>query len=1333
MSVPTWLPDGLYVLQRGIDMTLGPEKTLHCPAYNDSEFDFVLTTPTTETEEDFIQNDVEKCLVAHYFDGVDIFGYRFTWLYDHEGSTIDSITVRSFVSGKGRNVVQVNGTNYYGELTTDCHVAAWVETTWTTNPATGQPWTHDALFSDGAFVYAGIDLRALADQTYPSIAGSEGVPMPDHPDDPRIYINGSKLYTQEVTVRWGGASEETYYAYITISTEMADCGEFSIRALSRRWENQIGNGSPFSPSFWLAENHEIPADPDLVEDPFELSVELGAYATAFAKAGVSYHAYSLSWTPFAFFSIPFLKIGGVKYYSDYYRVGCQTATVATVAGQYAANQVTYSKFLTSSPGRIHFLRIYASGSGNVKVAIYSDSSGSPSSRLYTATAAVVAGWNDIEIGPLDVTQNTYYWLAFNSDSAIISYASSGGTEKHKSATYSSYAFPSTADSGLSSGTTLTLICCPIYLSSDVNVDARYTVNPVTGAAWSAGDLDGEEYGIECRRDTSTYPLTGSYAGNPYLNATYRTIAAVDSLWLILYNASNNWLQQVTGGHTNASRHTWRWVANNPQWYPYHGSNFVNLSGDMYYHESDASEPTRPLYFSQKDDLYKRYASDFCELPPSFSQVNGVTVAATIYGWTDAPDAYWRIFVWIAGTYYYSDSYSIFEGVQEFAWVNSPATGAAWTYDELQGARFGAEVNRVEKHDTVHFRLAYLDADIDYQEIAGPLQPTFVKVNIFEESVSHQKESQSPNLKAQELRFVLPAGGYLPERTEIAWVKDGALAFRGIVWRLVEHQSREVQVLAKSQQIILAYRHLPGFFYHARNTRFSSVYTLEDMFSDACPTYPCHQYWTMYDFPDAYLYRHWDDDSLMICGFIPLCQGVQLIEATETNLGIFFLLNSLMPYGSGTTRLSGVAPVARNRMKFLTNHDPSTVPYNRYNIDGGNMYYSGGGSICLPDDVGSVRRFREGSGTLAVDEYEEDGEDLLIGVNEGAYMVLFDHAYETFLRPGANDLSAKFLAVPYYFDGSFESTFSDFFQRMGQEIRFRNEWDGNIYMDAATEFAKDTHKKFVNGRRNCTVTKAQRDIRPNAVLGVGSIPLISTNWAPARTWLTEVLQVGDRDGQDLREWLDLKADDDDPIITIKALQPEWLLDDGDLIYAQADGYGLESVRVRKIVNQTNGCTITAGKRLIALSDKWGMWRNATGSKDTDHPIKNQEIAIEGPTGSQTFVVLAEDYLQGAWKCKVAVNWSLWTAGEGINVAAPAFMVLIVSLNGIVIPSGRLSAQGNSGGYEIDITDLCNVSTSSDTTNTISATLVNGLTVNASRGHKISGSIKQYRRLEAVLNA
>lgn len=1228
MSVPTWLPDGLYVLQRGIDMSLGAEKTMNCPAYNDSELDFVPSPPTAQVHHEFLLNDVKMCLAAHYFDGVDIIGFQSSFIYTVMGDPynyiVDDVTVSAFISGKGRPLIRVGDTNYFGELTTDCHVASWVDTVWTTNPATGQPWTRDALFSehwDLQLICAGIDLRALADQTYPDIQGSDGVRFVEHPDDPRVYIDGSKCYTLKVTVHyhaWEGMpiESEIIYPDATIDTGMAAGSgatglynwytwAYNVTALSCRWENQINNGNDFSSITWLAINNEILSNPAelLYEDPFDLSIVIPAWAGSFAKVILYYSPDSMSETPFPFYHRPFLKIGGVKYYAA------------------------------------------------------------------------------------------------------------------------------------------------AYTTSTSTVNATYAVNPATGQPWAAGDLAGAEFGAECHRDDSVYPMVGPYQGNVYLNAVHKTRAAIAGLYLWFYDSANNLLGQLNGGVTKASRHTWRMVANNPLWYPYNGSHYVNLCGDLYYHTEDQNlGPPGLMFFEAKTNLFQRYASDFCTLPPSFSQVNGVTVTAQIQGWTDAPDAYWRIFLWIAGDYYYSDSYAFnnypaWTAEEIFSWTTSPATGLPWTYDELQGARFGVEVVRIEKHDMVHFRLHYLDSDIAYQEIAGPLVPRYIKVSIDDESISLVKESQSPKFKAQELRFVLPAGGYLPERTEIAWVKDGALVFRGIVWRLVERLNREVQVLVKSQQIILAYRHIPSFFYHARNTRFSSVYTLADIFSDACPEYPNNSYWTNYECPDINFYIYWrtGGSDIAVAGMIPYIQGVQLLGATETNLGLFFVLNSLMAYGRGTTRLEGVATLARNRMKFLTNHDPSTVPYNLYSIDWGNRYYADRGSICTTDDVGSVRRFRKGDApqNLAVDEYLEDGEDLLIGVNEGAYLALFDHAYETFLRPGTNDLSTKFLAVPYTFDKSFETAFSDFFTRLGQEIRFRNEWDGYVYMDAATEFARDTGKRFIHNRRNCTVIKAQRNLRPNAVLGMGSIPLVSTDWTPAPRgmWLTEVLQVGDRDGQDLQEWLDLKIDDDDPLVTIKTPQQEWLLNEGDLIHAQAEDDALESLRIRKITTQVNGSQITAGKRLTSLSDKFGLWQNATGAKDTDHVIQNQEIDLGGPTGSQTFNVLAEEYKKGAWKCKVAVNWSLWTSGADVSVVLPAdfFMVLVVKLNGKVIPPGRMMAKDNSGGVVIDITDLCSVSASSDTQNTININLVNGLTVNATRGHKVDGSIKQYRRLEAVLNA
>ena len=109
------------------------------------------------------------------------------------------------------------------------------------------------------------------------------------------------------------------------------------------------------------------------------------------------------------------------------------------------------KFQAVAAGTLKSIRVYfAGGSGNVKVAIYSDSSGSPNALLASATAACSAGWNTISVSDVSIVSGTYYWLAHITDCGFLRAVSSGGVAKYKFTSYSKFSFPNPAGSGFSS-------------------------------------------------------------------------------------------------------------------------------------------------------------------------------------------------------------------------------------------------------------------------------------------------------------------------------------------------------------------------------------------------------------------------------------------------------------------------------------------------------------------------------------------------------------------------------------------------------------------------------------------------------------------------------------------------------------------------------------------------------------------------------------------------------------------------------------------------------------------------------------------------------------------
>lgn len=127
-------------------------------------------------------------------------------------------------------------------------------------------------------------------------------------------------------------------------------------------------------------------------------------------------------------------------------------------GSYEPKNYFYlQKFSANATGTLKSLRVKVTGSCNIKIAIYADSSGEPGSLLASAGAtACTSGWNTINVSDVSITSGTNYWIGFDSDTLLYGVAcvtnSSGKVVRSKSATYSTFTFPDPAGTGFSTTT-----------------------------------------------------------------------------------------------------------------------------------------------------------------------------------------------------------------------------------------------------------------------------------------------------------------------------------------------------------------------------------------------------------------------------------------------------------------------------------------------------------------------------------------------------------------------------------------------------------------------------------------------------------------------------------------------------------------------------------------------------------------------------------------------------------------------------------------------------------------------------------------------------------------
>jgi hypothetical protein len=133
-------------------------------------------------------------------------------------------------------------------------------------------------------------------------------------------------------------------------------------------------------------------------------------------------------------------------------IGADDATTGTNIG---TNNAVWNKWAAISTGSVTQIRVKCNNSGNVKVAIYTDSSGNPGALLNAVNAStpVSAGWNNISITATPVISGISYWLAYVEDSGCVAYQLATGVPRKFSTghTYSTFSWPSTAGTLMDAG------------------------------------------------------------------------------------------------------------------------------------------------------------------------------------------------------------------------------------------------------------------------------------------------------------------------------------------------------------------------------------------------------------------------------------------------------------------------------------------------------------------------------------------------------------------------------------------------------------------------------------------------------------------------------------------------------------------------------------------------------------------------------------------------------------------------------------------------------------------------------------------------------------------
>lgn len=477
----------------------------------------------------------------------------------------------------------------------------------------------------------------------------------------------------------------------------------------------------------------------------------------------------------------------------------------------------------------------------------------------------------------------------------------------------------------------------------------------------------------------------------------------------------------------------------------------------------------------------------------------------------------------------------------YDWSWNPETVATWTVSDMKNITFGVRTQATggamgcliiwNLYPKFYYEGEYsLSDDFEYKLISP-----------IDETLSLTQYTQTP-IRADDLTFRLTH--HLPERSEIALVKDHLLIFRGVVWTAKELSPFTTEVLAKSQQILLDYRLIGSDFIPPT---IPSAFTIDDLFLDTAPEYPSYGY---------------------------------IVESTRAEV---------------------------ETDVFVTKYY-WIVTYGLFNF--------------LNSWNGTFRNF----------------------ILPGSSASLEDHEYDTFLRPGTNDMDDwEFTTYPEV-NGVAAKVFSDLFAKFGQEVRYRYWWDGLVYQDAATEIANGSEAmplyEFSDGIDGQISKRIPTLPVPTAAYGSNYNPKVSCDWSRHRSYFSNIYN-SQRIADDLQEYLDAQIQVDDSLYDV-ALQGEyWHIRPGDYIAVQPKNYPLTPVRVRQITTGKGKTQILAGTRLLSLNEQFGIWRDAKYSGHTYTTLKTLEIAEETDLSlSSSLTIYSGDLANPGWQCVVSISWGFF---------------------------------------------------------------------------------------------
>ena len=415
-----------------------------------------------------------------------------------------------------------------------------------------------------------------------------------------------------------------------------------------------------------------------------------------------------------------------------------------------------------------------------------------------------------------------------------------------------------------------------------------------------------------------------------------------------------------------------------------------------------------------------------------------------------------------------------------------------------------------------------------------------------------------------------------------------------------------------------------------------------------------------------------------------------------SFGLLYMLQSIVPngqfeaYSATVSKLpgGGINSALHGYTLRASNNYPD------YDTD-----ESGASTLALASSLAAITEM----------QYWETADDLYIMFGDGSYgpnafLTFADFWLDCKIRSAITSTSA--ITKDLVLHGKAKSKLDEFVEGLGLEAEFMPRSDGYVYLSLATEIGRGSATApieiFLDGL-NCKISvSASTSPAIQAAIGVldevGSTAA-SCDWDSKEIQLLKVVE-GKGDGKPAVEArLDAEIANNQPSIRVEIPRRDFFLRIGDWVKINSTATGIRTLRITQIHNEINKTVIEVGRMPFNLSAEFGNLTRPETDTDLDLISITRMSGGSAATRTGSFVVTSANINAGGWRCYYKEEFD--QASDGTAVSTGAF--IDVTIESKKVPPGRIKLTSTS--VEVDITDYCTTSTTSNSTNTFSRTIYN----------------------------